>query len=400
MGSFDVTPPASPKLKRTVEADGQIILEWVNPNDSDFVRVVVVQKEGIASTQLSDGSAIVETDQTSHIAANLTNGKIYYFALYALDLSRNVSLPLIFKATPKQDVLSFPEKVSPVEIAKSTTYVPSLATAVSAGQGRLFPSGTLVRNLFDKDVYLIEKNYKRLVADYRTLLKLTNNHPDRVIVAPLTDILISYPASASISEKDALSFKLSSILLKSKDRPQIYLVDPESKTKKPIPDLAIFYSYGFSFKQVTETTMEDLDKYSSSSALPFLSLPNGSLFKSFSDPKVYILHNGQKRWIKTYQIFQAYKLDFAKVADLPKEVVEAYASGMEVQTVDEKLPAYSNGSLLRSQDDYKIYLFEENRLRWITTLAVFKARGHSFEKVVVVSPEELKGYGKGEDISR
>jgi len=69
----------------------------------------------------------------------------------------------------------------------------------------------------------------------------------------------------------------------------------------------------------------------------------------------------------------------------------------EVIIVEEKevaeLPSYPEGSLLRAQGDYKVYIIKNNYKRWIQTAEIFNNYGHlSWDDIIDVNLNELAQY--------
>ncbi|MFH1423817.1 MAG: fibronectin type III domain-containing protein [Candidatus Nealsonbacteria bacterium] len=99
-GSVDTTPPSQPLSVSIAPTDKQIALSWVNPTQSDFVRVLIVRKEAAQPTSRTDGTVVYEGDQTQYLDAGLTNGIRYYYALYSYDAVPNYSMPAFVNAEP------------------------------------------------------------------------------------------------------------------------------------------------------------------------------------------------------------------------------------------------------------------------------------------------------------
>ncbi|MEK7187296.1 MAG: Ig-like domain-containing protein [Patescibacteria group bacterium] len=95
----DTTPPGSPSNLITQGADRQVSLSWVNPTDPDFVRTMVVRKQGSIPTSRTDGISIYDGTGTSTTDTNLVNGVTYFYALYSYDQNANYSSPATGQAT-------------------------------------------------------------------------------------------------------------------------------------------------------------------------------------------------------------------------------------------------------------------------------------------------------------
>lgn len=84
-GSFE------PTLVKAEPADGQIVFEWNNPGEANFVRTVVVKKEGSYPTSPSDGQTIYEGRGDTYADTSLQNGKTYYYTVYSYNHSKTYS---------------------------------------------------------------------------------------------------------------------------------------------------------------------------------------------------------------------------------------------------------------------------------------------------------------------
>ncbi len=84
-GSFE------PTLVKAEPADGQIVFEWSNPGEENFVRTVVVKKEGSYPISPSDGQTIYEGRGDTYADTILQNGKTYYYAVYSYNHSKTYS---------------------------------------------------------------------------------------------------------------------------------------------------------------------------------------------------------------------------------------------------------------------------------------------------------------------
>ena len=91
--AVDITPPSPPSSLLVLGASDGIYLKWNNPTNSDYVRTVVVRKDGSVPTSKNDGTVIYEGTETKYTDNTVTAGKTYYYALFAFDTSINYSTP-------------------------------------------------------------------------------------------------------------------------------------------------------------------------------------------------------------------------------------------------------------------------------------------------------------------
>ncbi len=329
------------KISRLVEADSQIIMEWTNPTVS-FGRVRIIQKVDSQPTSLTDGINIFEGSGTKFVADRLLNSRDYYFAFYTIGLDGTFSVPMIVKGTPKAGVNSFPEKALPLDIAKTTSYIPPVANPVTYGPSivpsKIFPSGSLLRYVLENKVYYIDNGQTRLISSPTALNKLTKGDNSKIIILSNKDSLSSYAPGSPVVLKDISNIKpVQSVIVKTKDSPSIYLIDRTSKIKRPIPDLATFYSYGITLKNVATLFPTELNTYTQGNPLAFQYLPNGSLIRASGSPKLYLIQDNQKRYIKSSSLLKAYKLNAKNTIIIPKEVFDKYQNGADLTRAGENI---------------------------------------------------------------
>jgi hypothetical protein len=108
VSSVDVTPPNNVSGLKAIGADKQVILNWVNPSDSDFVRVLIVKKEGTQPTSRTDGTVIYDGKLQQFTDTNLDNSKTYYYAFYTYDTKPNYSNAEIVSVKPEAGKISIP----------------------------------------------------------------------------------------------------------------------------------------------------------------------------------------------------------------------------------------------------------------------------------------------------
>lgn len=62
--------------------------------------------------------------------------------------------------------------------------------------------------------------------------------------------------------------------------------------------------------------------------------PNGTLIKTRFDPKVYLLENSKKRWIKDEAVFNNLKYDWSQVVDVSRGEMACYPQGKDLDNSD------------------------------------------------------------------
>ena len=73
----DITPPGNVTNFTAQGAHTQVLLSWTNPTDEDYVRTLIVRKQGSASANPWDGTVIYEGRAQSYTDTDLQNGTTY-----------------------------------------------------------------------------------------------------------------------------------------------------------------------------------------------------------------------------------------------------------------------------------------------------------------------------------
>lgn len=150
-----------------------------------------------------------------------------------------------------------------------------------------------------------------------------------------------------------------------------------------------------------------------------VTFPNGTLVKSTSSPKVYLIQYGLKRWITTYEIFKANKFDFKNVITVSNTTLSSYPDGATIASKlistpvptaspsttptpipvkNEKTSSLVNGDLIKGLKP-AVYLLIYGKKRHITTYDVFISRGYDFPQVRIISDSLLNSIPTGTDIN-
>ena len=103
-GSSDSIPPADvlfPEIVWSKEAatDRWNTLLWINPEDADFDKVVILRKAGSSPTGFSDAASekVYEGYEPNYVDSTGVSGTRYYYAVYALDFSGNRSTGVVLE---------------------------------------------------------------------------------------------------------------------------------------------------------------------------------------------------------------------------------------------------------------------------------------------------------------
>jgi hypothetical protein len=91
VGHEDFTPPATITSFIAKPSDSQVILSWINPTDSDFLKTKIVRKTGSYPSSNTDGTVVYEGTGTSYTDTGLVNGTQYYYRAFTFDSVLNVN---------------------------------------------------------------------------------------------------------------------------------------------------------------------------------------------------------------------------------------------------------------------------------------------------------------------
>jgi hypothetical protein len=172
---------------------------------------------------------------------------------------------------------------------------------------------------------------------------------------------------------------------------------------------SVFYAYSAK-KKISAITViptshqkissfgNNIDKYSFSFSIKFVkgeTYKDGSLLKSWSSDKVYLIESGRKRWITTAEIFVANGYKWRDIVIVTDFELSVFSNGENISNLN--LVLKSNGSFLKGSGN-EVYLIENNKKRWIATADVFNFNGYKWEDIVIVSDFELSLYPEGRNI--
>lgn len=111
-------------------------------------------------------------------------------------------------------------------------------------------------------------------------------------------------------------------------------------------------------------------------------LPDGTLIKLPGDPKIYVIIDCQKRWIKTVKEFKRHGYRWGDITEVSSPVIQAYADYMEATTT----------ALLRPFGHHRVYRIVNGKRLWVPTISAFNAQGLKWEDIEDVDESEVNQY--------
>ena len=111
-------------------------------------------------------------------------------------------------------------------------------------------------------------------------------------------------------------------------------------------------------------------------------LREGSLVREPSGA-IYVIRNGRREWIPSPAAFAAGGYQWGAVVNVPAFVVA-------------RVPALlPEGTLVRGAGESKIYVIEDGKRHWISTLELFVSRGFQWHLVTEIDPTFLRSIPEG-----
>lgn len=251
------------------------------------------------------------------------------------DGSRKIdSLNLDYRGAGNLDLLSADNEISSIifipschninDMVKSnqiTSYSIALDIKFTYTKDKILPDGTLVKTSGNEKVYLIENGQKKWIVDSATFVSRGYKWSDILIISE-TELKI-YSEGVNIKMDVAIADKT---LIKGAG-PEIYLI--ENSQRRWIKDEYTFSSYGFDWKQVVTLTNQELLQYAEGETLSKNTFANGALIKG-SGPMVYMIENGQKRWITSPEAFNRNRFNWSSVVMVSEREISFYGSGPNI----------------------------------------------------------------------
>ena len=138
----------------------------------------------------------------------------------------------------------------------------------------------------------------------------------------------SFSISAETVEKKTQS---SGSLLKSVESPKVYLV--ENNKKRWVTDINAFVSNGYKWENIVLVLQSELEVFENGEDIYAVNLnlkQDGSLIRG-SGHKVYLIENGNKKWITTEKIFISFGYDWNNIILVSNEELSLYPDGENIK---------------------------------------------------------------------
>lgn len=176
-------------------------------------------------------------------------------------------------------------------------------------------------------------------------------------------------------------------LVKEAGQPAVYLI--ENGTRRVFRNADIFLSHGYQWKDVK--TVKKLAAVSLGDPVDYPVVP-GMLVKG-SGPKVYLIADGQRRWITSEQVFVGLSYPWSSIRVLFDSTLKGIFEGAPISQAQ----VHVDGTLIRYAGNPKVYVVEGGQKRWIPSDEIFRQRGYRSENILAL-PDTFR-YPDGSDLT-
>jgi peptidoglycan hydrolase-like amidase len=241
-----------------------------------------------------------------------------------------------------------------------------------SGADMVYPDGTLIVDE-DSKMYLIENKQRREISSSNLLKALGYGEED--LIPATKDELGHFPIGKKVVYPDGT-------LIKVENHPAVYLI--EKGQRKEFTSAVLFEKSGYDWNDIINVSKEEIDDYQKNGKVLY---PDGLLVKSENSPDVYLLEDGQKRKITSTTLFEKLKYNWDDVVSISSRELSEYSAG--------KILTYPDGTLIKREGHPAVYKIEKGKRKEFTSLTLFKATKNKWSDVIVLSEEEFSAYDDG-----
>ncbi len=415
-GSSSITPPTVPSVPPTTEAITIDQVYEVNSSTPVQFGSVVHTITVVAATDAEATIVIASTPvtttlqkgETKEVDTNADGYASLQVTYYGLDESGKAKLNIITIADEGER--AGPLTINDGQYGTVTTSVTLFMKATGATHMMISHSPkftgakyvpytatttwTLTSGDGEKTVYVRFKSASGGTVDVKDTIQLYGQGFDQKPIETPT----STKDQVETPEKATVSCPLTiGKAYKSANSPAVFYVTApfgggDTCTKRPFSRSAVFFTYFSSWSQV-QVVSKDVLQSIKTDGLGFMpwgpkfNPQYGALIKSVHDPKVYLLINGEKRWIESEEAFQHIGYSWDWVEDVDQALLQSYPTGSTI-TSESGLPS---GLLIKYSGSPKVYLLSDDSLvigkqvkRHIVSESVFLGLGYRWDRIVTV----------------
>lgn len=315
-----------------------------------------------------------------------SDGKVYIIDTHYR--KRHISSPEVFRGLGYAGTPYDPTAKTVYDTTQS--HIDQFPTGDPITRTDIHPDGSVITTKTTGTVWLIEDGKKRQIrTDY--IYEAMGLPWRKMLHRVLPEEIGRYPDGEQINTYP------SGTLFKASDG-KVYVVG-EGKTLRHIPSIEVFNALGYQWKYAYGVFPELESFYAKdepwtldSTSKPYLAKhPNGTLVKTWDNPAIYLIENGQKRWISDPLVLESYNYRWDRIVTIAPEEMWDYPEGAFFNKM-------RDGSLMFGSDG-KVYAVSNEKKRWIVSEEVFNALGYKWSQVKRISDAQLNTYETGDPIA-
>lgn len=245
---------------------------------------------------------------------------------------------------------------------------------------QVYPNGSLLQASDSNDVWLVQGGQKRRFANKAALI--TRADPKMIVKVPAIE-LSNYQTGPEIT------FANYSVL---KSGSTTYLLDFD--TLRPFESEAVMRKIGFDPEESIEVQPGDITSYQIGALITASSTPpQGEIIQLTENPGQYFfLKDGILKPIADKRIIDV------NFNNLKLPVQKRTRAQLAAYTIDSSLLAFKDGTLLKADENNKIYVIENGKRRPIADDETFTALGFKRNNVVTVNLPTLLSLPEGDQL--
>jgi len=157
-----------------------------------------------------------------------------------------------------------------------------------------------------------------------------------------------------------------------------------------IPSAEIFIARGYKWNDIKIVSFNEISLYPDGKEVMW---PDGTLIKSSQYSAVYVISSEKKREFISADIFSSLGYNWQNIRIVAQADIEKYENGAPISQL-----LHPDGALVRFSDSPNIYLIEGGKKRLVTSLEAFLAKKYDFNLVVVVVSQLRAQYPDGQGV--
>jgi serine protease len=253
-----------------------------------------------------------------------------------------------------------------------------------ASSDKPHPNGVLIKAVDKNPVYVLENGQKRKVPS-RVIFEERFRWTKMTYVSNFE--ISTYPAGTDLALPDGT-------LIRKESADPVYVLS--NGLKRWVAGRSVFDSLGYKMSQVRSISESEFNSYVSGGDLSSTNIhPDGTLIKNGSNTPVYLISNGQKRWVPSRAVLES-KFFWDDIISVSESEFNSYPSGSDV--------TFADGSLIRRGYDAKVYIIttetggSQQTKHWIASRLTFDLLGFEMKDVSSTTDSIFNSYAEGSKI--